>query len=178
MLQSEPEKIKTPAAQVRVTPQELAAALARLEARQGGLDGTIPLGDAVQELGLNATPEELLREIEAGRAQQQQRPPRTRGARLLRVGMSGLAAGVLVVSALFAVRSAPAPAPPVAAVIAPAVPQAAPSASPTAFSSASMTVRWCFSLKCRTVSRSSASWQPPKPGRSSPTSLPTAPTGR
>ena len=68
------ENAETPArsaAQVRVTPEELAAAITRLEARQGGLDGTIPLGEAVQELGLNTTPEELLREIEAGRAHSQ-----------------------------------------------------------------------------------------------------------
>ena len=65
------------AAQVRVTPQELAAAIARLEARQGENEGTIPLGDAVQELGLNATPEELLREIEAGRARQHESLRRT-----------------------------------------------------------------------------------------------------
>ena len=65
------------AAQVRVTPQELAAAIARLEARQGENEGTIPLGDAVQELGLNATPEELLREIEAGRARQHESLHRT-----------------------------------------------------------------------------------------------------
>ena len=71
-----------PAAQVRVTPQELAAALARIEARQGEQEGTIPLGDAVQELGLNTTPEELLREIEAGRArshQNRRRAPLLRG---------------------------------------------------------------------------------------------------
>jgi len=120
------EAAAPPAAQVRVTPQELAAAIARLEARQGENEGTIPLGDAVQELGLNATPEELLREIEAGRARQQERPPRTRGARLLRIGMSGLAAGALLLGGLFAVRTAPAPPPPVVTVTAPAVPQAAP----------------------------------------------------
>jgi len=42
-----PEMPLQPAAQVRVTPQELAEALARLEARQGEREGTIPLGDAV-----------------------------------------------------------------------------------------------------------------------------------
>lgn len=117
----------SPAAQVRVTPQELAAALARLEARQGGLEGTIPLGDAVQELGLNATPEELLREIEAGRAVQHERPPRARPARRLPVALGGLACGVLLLGSLFAIRvAAPAPTPPVAALAVAAAPQAAP----------------------------------------------------
>lgn len=114
----------SPAANVRVTPEELAAALARLEARQGEREGTIPLGDAVQELGLNATPEELLHEIEAGRSRPQENHPRTRLSRRLRVGLSGLAAGVLLLGSLFALRTA-APTPPPPAVFASAAkPQA------------------------------------------------------
>lgn len=124
------EAAAPPAAQVRVTPQELAAAIARLEARQGETDGTIPLGDAVQELGLNATPEELLREIEAGRARQQERPIGPRKARVLRVALSGLAAAVLIVSGLVVARTGSAPPPPTFTVTAPAAPQAAPIAAP------------------------------------------------
>lgn len=116
----------SPAAQVRVTPQELAEALARLDARQGGLDGTIPLGDAVQELGLNATPEELLREIEAGRARQQASHPKMRVARAGRAAAALTCGGLLLLGGLFAFRGE-APAPPAAiAVLAPATPQAAP----------------------------------------------------
>jgi len=120
----------SPAAQVRVTPQELAAALARLEARQGGLDGTIPLGDAVQELGLNATPEELLREIEAGRARQQASHPKTRLAKAGRAAAALTCGGLLLLGGLFAFRGE-APAPPAAiAVPAPTTPQAAPISIP------------------------------------------------
>ncbi len=128
MLQSEPVNTKTPAAQVRVTPQELAAALARLEARQGGLEGTIPLGDAVQELGLSATPEELLREIEAGRARQRASPPRTRLRKAGQAAATAFVGGLLLLGGLFALRSeVSAPPPSVAPVAAaPAAPQAAP----------------------------------------------------
>lgn len=55
-----------PAASVRVTPEELAAAIARLEARRAGADGKIAIGDAVTELSLDATPEEVLAEVRAG----------------------------------------------------------------------------------------------------------------
>jgi len=58
-----------PAAQVRVTPEELATALSRIEARkdagQRHADGTIPIGEAVQQLGLDTTPEEVLAEVQA-----------------------------------------------------------------------------------------------------------------
>ncbi len=115
----------SPAASVRVTPEELAAALARLEARQGEREGTIPLGDAVQELGLNATPEELLREIEAGRARQRADHPRTRLARAGQAAAAALIGGLLLLGGLFAFRGE-APAPPAAIVApAPATPQAA-----------------------------------------------------
>lgn len=65
------ETIPPTAAQARVTPEELAAAITRLEARkdagQRHLEGTIPIGEAVQQLGLEATPEEVLAEVQAGR---------------------------------------------------------------------------------------------------------------
>ncbi len=116
-----------PAAQVRVTPQELAAALARLEARQGSLDGTIPLGEAVQELGLNATPEELLREIEAGRARQHENQPRTHPPASNRLAVSVIFAFALVLfGGMVAFLRAPVQSSPAVAVISPAAPQAAP----------------------------------------------------
>ncbi len=120
-----PEMPSWPAAQVRVTPQELAEALARLEARQGEREGTIPLGDAVQELGLSATPEELLREIEAGRATSPAR--RLPSRRLLRLQAS--LAAVLLLGGLwgyFLPHAAP-PTPPSVPVTAPPAPPQASS---------------------------------------------------
>lgn len=61
------EPFSQPAALVRVTPEELAAAISRLEARRAGADGKIAIGDAVNELSLDATPEEVLAEVQAGR---------------------------------------------------------------------------------------------------------------
>ncbi len=63
------------AAHVRVTPQELAQATAIVEARRDAeakrLADTIALGEAVQQLGLAATPEELFAEVQALRANTQ-----------------------------------------------------------------------------------------------------------
>ena len=56
------------AAQVRVTPEELAAAVTALQIRKEGQPGTIAIGDAVDELGLDVTPEEVLAEVQASRA--------------------------------------------------------------------------------------------------------------
>ncbi len=55
------------AAQVRVTPEELAAAVTALQIRKEGQPGTIAIGDAVEELGLDVTPEEVLAEVQARR---------------------------------------------------------------------------------------------------------------
>ena len=59
------------AAYVRVTPEELAAAITRLEAHkdstQRRLESTVAIGEVVQQLGLDATPEEVLAEVHAGR---------------------------------------------------------------------------------------------------------------
>ena len=55
------------AAQVRVTPEELTAAVAALEARKPGTSGTLAIGDAVEELSLDNTPEDILREVKARR---------------------------------------------------------------------------------------------------------------
>ena len=59
-----------PAAQVRVTPEELAAAVTALQIRKEGQPGTIAIGDAIGELGLDVSPEEVLAEVQAGRARQ------------------------------------------------------------------------------------------------------------
>lgn len=63
-----------PAAEVRVTPEELAAAITRLEAKkdahQRQADSTVAIGDVVEQLGLDATPEEVLAEVEAERTRQ------------------------------------------------------------------------------------------------------------
>ena len=73
-----PELSSRPAALVRVTPEELAQALSRIEARkdagQRNVDGTISIGEAVQQLGVDSTPEEVLAEVQAIR----QEPMRTK----------------------------------------------------------------------------------------------------
>lgn len=60
------------AAQVRVTTKELADAMASLQARKEAaarrMEGSIPIGEAIQELQLDATPEELLAEVQTLRA--------------------------------------------------------------------------------------------------------------
>jgi len=55
------------AAQVRVTPEELAAAVTALQIRKEGQPGTIAIGDAVEELGLDVTPEEILQVVQGRR---------------------------------------------------------------------------------------------------------------
>lgn len=66
-----PQSSPQSAAQIRVTPEELAVALARLEARrEGETDGTISIGEAVSELGVTATPEAIWAEVQAARVQQ------------------------------------------------------------------------------------------------------------
>lgn len=80
---TETESEPVSAAKVRVTPEELAAALARLEARQEAgrhhVDGTVEIGEVVQELGLNVTAEEVLREVQQLHA----KPKRNRDYRAL-----------------------------------------------------------------------------------------------
>ena len=72
--QSSAQPPSQPASEVRVTPEELAAAITHLEAQkdshQRQADGTVAIGDVVEQLGLNTTPEEILVEIEAGRRTQ------------------------------------------------------------------------------------------------------------
>ncbi len=72
------------AAQTRVTPEELAHAIASLEARRldetRHQENTIPIGEAVRELGLDATPEEVLAEVRAQREAHTANPPPAQAA--------------------------------------------------------------------------------------------------
>ena len=72
----QPQTPSPSAAQVRVTPEELAAAVTALQIRKEGQPGTIAIGDAVDELGLDVTPEEVLAEVQARR--QVRKPKRRR----------------------------------------------------------------------------------------------------
>ncbi len=62
----------TPVSQARVTPEELTQALAAIESRKQAeasrLAGTIPIGDAITDLHLDSTPEDIWAEVQAQRA--------------------------------------------------------------------------------------------------------------
>lgn len=68
----QPSPWPVPASETRVTPDELTAAVAALEQKREEqarhLQGTLTLGEAVSELHLDATPDDLLAEVEAQRA--------------------------------------------------------------------------------------------------------------
>jgi len=72
--QEDPEAAMPPvsAPQARVTPEELSEALAAIEGRKQAeashLAGTIPIEQAVSELHLDSSPEEIWAEVQAGRA--------------------------------------------------------------------------------------------------------------
>ncbi len=97
-----PELPPHSAAEARATPEELAAAITRLDARkdadQRQAEGTVAIGEVVQQLGLDATPEELLAEVQAGRAQQAKpKKGASRGQRLvLALGLSGVLLGFVL----------------------------------------------------------------------------------
>lgn len=61
------------AATVCVTPEELVAAVADLEARKQGTPDALAIGDAVAELSLTHSPEDILREVQARRERENQR---------------------------------------------------------------------------------------------------------
>ncbi len=77
MLEHEPQEHSVPpsAAQIRVTPEELAAALNALEAGKleaaRHLAGTVPIGEVVSEMNLEATPEEIWAQVQRQRTQTQ-----------------------------------------------------------------------------------------------------------
>ncbi len=107
------ETIPPTAAQARVTPEELAAALSRIEARkdagQRQVDGTIPIGEAVQQLGIDTTPEEVLAEVQAIRQEPmrtKKRQPSIAQRLVLSLGLSGILLGIaLDVNGLRQMRS-------------------------------------------------------------------------
>ncbi len=93
-----PQTRTQPAAQVRVTPEELAAAVTALQIRKEGQPGTIAIGDAVEELGLDVTPEEVLAEVQAGRVKQRylNKHPSKRGQRsVLALGLAMILLGLV-----------------------------------------------------------------------------------
>lgn len=71
--ESQEQPTTTPAAQVRVTSEELAQAINALEASKDEaarhLAGTVPIGEVVKELNLEATPEEVWAQVQRQRAQ-------------------------------------------------------------------------------------------------------------
>ncbi len=105
----------TNAASVRVTPEELAAALAHLDAGRDGQDGKIAIGRAVEELSLDAAPEDILRAVEAAR-QQGARRRRSRRRRLAAL-LAGLVAVGGLGTAKWALSPRPAPAASIAAPV-------------------------------------------------------------
>ena len=85
------------AAQVRVTPEELAAAVTALQIRKEGQSGTIAIGDAVEELGLDVTPEEVLAEVQARRQAAPKKKRQLRGQSfVLALGIAGVLLGLAV----------------------------------------------------------------------------------
>ena len=64
----EPHVSQAPSGAPRVTPDELNAALAAIEARRQAEAKTIPLDQAVSELHLDSTPDEIWAEVQAQRA--------------------------------------------------------------------------------------------------------------
>ena len=91
MLQNQPQDpLTSSAGQVRVTAEELAAAINALEADRERetrlLEGTVPIGQVVREMGLKATPEELWARIQVQRAQA---AARGRGHRAVRAWLAG-----------------------------------------------------------------------------------------
>lgn len=96
MLQQETdETAPASAAQVRVTPEELAAAIVAIESRhQAEADSGQPIGQILSEMGLGIKEAELLAEVQAQRI----RSKRRRAWRLTRRG--GLIAGTLAASGL------------------------------------------------------------------------------
>ena len=68
----QPAASREAVSQARVTPQELTEALAAIESRKQAeasrLAGTIPIGDAIADLHLDSTPEDIWAEVQAQRA--------------------------------------------------------------------------------------------------------------
>ncbi len=95
--QAQPQMPSPSAAKVRVTPEELAAAITALQIRKEGQPGTIAIGEAVEELGLDVTPEEVLAEVQAWQQATPQRARRQRGRSfVLALGIAGVLLGFTI----------------------------------------------------------------------------------
>jgi hypothetical protein len=114
----------------RVTPEELAQALAAVESRRAEEQqreaDTIALGDAILQLDLNVTPEELLAEMNRQRQERQQAGvhKKQRRQRILVLGMALCAS--LLFNLLYIARSHVDVAPARAATVTPGPPGALP----------------------------------------------------
>ncbi len=120
------------AAQLRVTPEELAEALAALDARRmqtaHDASDTISIGDALNELNIDVTHEEVAAEVEAARAAHAKRrngrnQPFPRKANLPAQVITGMAGALCAITSIFAARtfsSHPSPLSPATVVQAPA----------------------------------------------------------
>ncbi|GDX40318.1 hypothetical protein LBMAG21_06100 [Armatimonadota bacterium] len=68
MLQHEQEEQRgyvSPISNLRVTPSELAQAVAAIESRREGIEqDTIAIGDAIEQLGLRVSPQDVYSEIQ------------------------------------------------------------------------------------------------------------------
>ena len=67
--EEQPEGYVSPIANLRVTAQELAQAVASIEAKRDTNADTIAIGDAINQLGLNVTPQEVYAEIRKQQSQ-------------------------------------------------------------------------------------------------------------
>ena len=112
MLQHEPQITEqTPSPdQHRVTPEELAKALAAVEARKEQsareTEGTIPIGEAVRQLGFDVTPDEVWAEVQAQRTQGRRGSRPRRRFRMMGLIMLPVVVGVgLVLARLPASKS-------------------------------------------------------------------------
>ena len=98
------------AAQTRVTPQELAEAVAKLEARREAEHQqraeTIPIGEAVHQLNLPTSSEELLMEVEALRKERVRKAQQERYAQACKRAYFGMfaCAAFLVIAVLGAIN--------------------------------------------------------------------------
>ncbi len=90
------DQLEEQAAKVRVTPEELAAAIAAIERRrQAESDSGQPIGQVLSEMGIDIAETELLAEVQAQRV----RSKRQKVWRL--IGRRGLIGGALAASGLF-----------------------------------------------------------------------------
>ena len=135
MLQREQPAEQRPVAQIRISTEELAKAVAAIEARHQEeaerLEGTVLIDDAIKTLQLDMTPEEVLAEVEAQRRAQKDGKETTEQSRispgllgkllLPLVGMTGV-----IVMGFWTKAAHPLPGPPVTAPPVTAPPVTAP----------------------------------------------------